>query len=179
MEIYEAIMTRRSIRQFTEQSVSDHLCMKLLKAAMQAPSAHNAQPWHFIVIDNREIMKQIARFHPYASMLRYSTLAIAVCGDRSIEVSTEYLALNCAAATQNILLAAHGLALGAVWLGIYPRAERMTKLSMLLELPESIIPIALIAIGHPSERKKGEDRFRENIVHKNVWKEKYISPFIR
>ncbi len=169
MEIYNAIMTRRSIRQFTDETVSDQLCKKLLQAAMQAPSAHNAQPWHFVVIDNQEIMKQIARFHQYASMLNHAPMAITVCGDLNIEKSIEYLALNCAAATQNILLAAHGLDLGAVWLGIYPLAERMTELGKLLELPESIVPISLIAIGHPAEEKKAEIRYSEKRIHKNMW----------
>jgi len=169
MEVYESIMTRRSIRQFTEKTVSIQVYNKLLQAAMQAPSAHNAQPWHFVVIDNREIMKEIARFHRYASMLNHAPLAITVCGDLNIEKSVEYLALNCAAATQNILLVAHGLELGAVWLGIYPRPERMAELSNLLELPESIVPISLLAIGYPAEEKRAENRFREDRVHKNLW----------
>lgn len=168
MEIYQAIMTRRSVRRFTEESVSDEVCANLLKAAMQAPSAHNAQPWHFVVIDNHEIMKKINRFHPYASMLKHSPLAITVCGDLTIEHSVEYLALNCAAATQNILLAAHGFDLGAVWLGIYPRIERMRELSKLLKLPESIVPISLIALGHPLEKKMTENRYS---------KKKYIKMF--
>ena len=146
MEVYKSIMTRRSIRKFTDETISDQLSKKLLQAAMQAPSAHNAQPWHFVLIDNHALMKEIAGFHQYASMLTHSPLAITVCGDTNIEKSSEYLALNCAAATQNILLAAHGLDLGAVWLGIYPRNDRMAKLSKLLELPESIIPISIIAI---------------------------------
>jgi len=114
MEIYKAIMTRRSIRQFTEDAVSQQLSHQLLQAAMQAPSARNTQPWHFVVIDEHEIMKQIAGFHPYAAMLVHAPLAITVCGDLTIEQSVDYLALNCAAATENILLAAHGLNLGAV-----------------------------------------------------------------
>jgi len=169
MDVYTSLITRRSIRQFTKDSVSDQHSTKLLKAAMQAPSAHNAQPWHFIVIDNREIMKEIVGFHRYASMLNHAPLAITVCGDRGIEKNTEYLALNCAAATQNILLAAHGLELGAVWLGIYPRTDRMAKLSQLLKLPESIVPISIIALGHPAEEKSPESRYREDRVHKNLW----------
>ena len=169
MEVFESIITRRSIRKFTEESVNDDQIEKLLRAAMQAPSAHNAQPWHFIAIDNRDIMVQISQFHQYASMLSHAPLAIVVCGDKHIEKSIEYLALNCSAATQNILLAAHGLALGAVWLGIYPRNDRISKLSELLELPESIIPISIIAIGHPAEEKIEENRYRGDRVHKNHW----------
>jgi nitroreductase len=169
MEIYKAIMTRRSTRQFTEEAVSQQQSHLLLQAAMQAPSARNTQPWHFVVIDEREIMKQIAGFHPYAAMLVHAPLAFTVCGDLTIEQSVDYLALNCAAATENILLAAHGLNLGAVWLGIYPRTERMTKLSQLLKLPQSIVPISLIAIGHPAEKKMTENRYRDDRIHKNIW----------
>jgi nitroreductase len=169
MDIFKAIFTRQSIRQFTEESIGDQLCTKLLQAAMQAPSAHNTQPWQFVVIDDREIMRKISCFHPFASMLTHSPLAITVCGDRNIEKSVEYLALNCAAATQNILLAAHGLELGAVWLGIYPRTERMSELSKLLKLPQSIIPISLIAIGHPAEKKTAENRYNKNKIHRNSW----------
>jgi len=171
MEIFEAIMTRRSIRQVRKESVDDQQCRKLLQAAMQAPSAHNSQSWQLVVIDDREILLQIARFHPYASMLNHAPVAIAVCGDRKIEKSVEYLSLNGAAATQNILLAAHGLDLGAVWLGIYPRRERMKKLSELLALPGSIIPLSLIAIGHPAVKKPAENRYNNNKIHKNLWQE--------
>jgi nitroreductase len=172
MDVYQAILSRRSIRQFRKNSVSDQLCTKLLKAAMQAPSAHNTQPWHFIVIDKREIMNEIINFHRWAKMLDHAPLAIAVCGDRTLENSTEYMALNCAAATQNILLTAHGIGLGAVWLGIYPRNERMEKLSKILKLPQSIIPISIVAIGHPAEIKSQELRYREDRVHKNGWERK-------
>ena len=136
---------------------------------MQAPSAHNSQSWQFVVIDTPSIMSEIAGFHPYAAMLEQAPLAIAVCGDRAIEKSVEYLALNCAAATQNILLAAHGLGLGAVWLGIYPRVERMAKLHALLALPELVVPISLVAIGHPAAQKSAEDRFDERKIHRNIW----------
>jgi nitroreductase len=169
MEIFEAILTRRSIRQFTKESVNEQQWGKLLQAAMQAPSAHNARPWQFIVIEIPEILKEIARFHPYASMLKQAPLAIAVCGDRTIENSIEYLALNCAAATQNILLAAHGLGLGAVWLGIYPRNERIKKLSHVLKLPGQIVPISLIAVGHAAAGKSAEDRYEEEKIHRNIW----------
>ena len=169
MEIFEALISRRSIRQFTAEPVRRQLSDKLLQAAMQAPSAHNSQSWQFVVIDDHDILVRIARFHPYASMLNHAPLAITVCGDRHIEKSVEYLALNCAAATQNILLAAHGLDLGAVWLGIYPRPERMKKLAELLALPESIVPVSLTAIGYPAVKKPAENRYNKNRIHTNVW----------
>ena len=169
MDTFEAIMTRRSIRQFTADPVNDQTWKKLLEAAMQAPSANNLQPWQFVLIDKRELLDNIARFHPYASMLNHTSLAITVCGDSGIEKNTGYLALNCAAATENILLAAHSIGLGAVWLGVFPRQERVSKLKELLKLPDSIIPVSLVAIGYPAEEKRMENRFRQDRIHINGW----------
>ena len=169
METFEAIITRRSIRQFTTDPVNDQIRLKLLQAGMQAPSAHNSQPWCFVLIDKRDLLLKIIQFHPYAGMLDHAPLAIAVCGDLRLEKSIEYLALNCAAVTENILLAAHALNLGAVWLGIYPRKERMQALSKLLNLPETVRPITLIAIGKPAEKKSEENRFKPDRIHINNW----------
>jgi nitroreductase len=169
MEAYESIITRRSIRQYKKDKISDLLCEKLLHAAMQAPSAHNSQAWHFVLIDDRRVLQEIPDFHPYAKMLYEAPLAIAVCGDRKKERSVEYLALNCAAATENILLAAHALDLGAVWLGIYPRKDRMAECNRLFQLPEYIIPISLVAIGYPEEKKRSEYRYEKSLIHHNKW----------
>jgi nitroreductase len=169
MDTIEAIMTRRSIRRFTADPVNDQIRKKLLESAMQAPSANNLQPWQFVLIDERDLLNKITRFHPYASMLNHAPLAITVCGDLGIEKNTGYLALNCAAATENILLAAHSIGLGAVWLGIFPREERMSKLKDLLKLPDPIIPVSLVAIGYPAEEKRVENRFRQDWIHINGW----------
>jgi nitroreductase len=169
METFEAIITRRSIRHFSTDPVDDQIRLKLLEAGMQAPSAHDSQSWHFVLIDKRDILIKITQFHPYAGMLDHAPLALAVCGDLRLEKSIEYLALNCAAVTENILLAAHALNLGAVWLGIYPRKERMKELSKLLNLPETVHPITLIAIGKPAEKKLAENRFKPDRIHQNEW----------
>jgi nitroreductase len=169
MDTYEAILSRRSIRQYTDKTVDHITVKKLLTAAMQAPSARNTQSWQFIVIDDKNILRDISIFHPYAEMLRLAPLAIAVCGDFQVEESLEYLALNCAAATENILLAAHSFGLGAVWLGIYPRKKRINNLRELLKLPENIIPISLVAIGYPNEKKERINRFDPNKIHYNHW----------
>ena len=169
METFEAIISRRSIRQYTNEKISQQMIDKLLTAAMQAPSARDTQSWHFIVIEDKHILKAIAGFHPYADMLRQAPLAIAVCGDFRLEESVEYLALNCAAATMNILLAAHSFGLGAVWLGIHPRKKRIKDLREELNLPENIIPITLIAIGYPKESKNRIDRFDPNKIRFNQW----------
>jgi len=169
MEALEAIYTRRSIRQFTDQPVEAEKIESLLRAAMQAPSAHNKQPWHFLIINDRSLLNQIADFHPYAKMLYKAPLALAVCGDLGKESNDRYLALNCAAATQNILLAAHGLNLGAVWIAVYPREERIKKIKLLLELPLHIIPISLVAVGYPAQKVDPEDRYDPKKVHVNRW----------
>ena len=120
METIEAILTRRSVRDFKTDPVSKEDLMDLLKAGMQAPSARNKQPWHFIVIDDPDVLHAIPEFHPYSKMLLQAPLAILVCSDRSLESKRASWLQDCSAATQNILLAAHAKGLGAVWLGIFP-----------------------------------------------------------
>jgi nitroreductase len=168
MEAMEAILTRRSIRRYTSQPVSEERIEELLRAAMSAPSTNNGQPWHFVVIDDRKILQEIPRFHPYASMLREAPLAILVCVDRRIN-HEGFLVQDGSAATENLLLAAHALGLGAVWLGIYPLEERISGMRKLLALPETILPLALISIGYPAEKKDKQDRYRAARVHRNRW----------
>ncbi len=167
MEAIEAILTRRSIRRYTSKKVSAKVVEELLKAGMSAPSANNSQPWHFVVIDERQILDRVPEFHAYSSMLYFAPLAIAVCGDS--KVSPSYWVQDCSAATQNILLAAHASGLGAVWLGIYPINERVRELQKLLNLPEQIVPLSLISLGYPAANKPPENRFNADRVHPNRW----------
>jgi len=169
METLKAISTRRSIRKFTSQQVSDDFIKTILKAGMQAPSARNFQPWQFVITTERSILDKIPKVHPYAEMMYQATLAILICGDLSLEKSVEYCAINCSAATQNMLLAAHDLGLGAVWLGVYPREERMAGLKKLFAIPDGIVPVSLIACGYAAEELAVEDRFKEERIHKNQW----------
>lgn len=169
MDLWEAILTRRSIRKFTSQLVSHDLIEKILRAGMQAPSARNKQPWHFIVIQNREMLDKISVVHPYAYMLKEAPLGIVICGDSNIEITIEYIVQDCSAATQNMLLAAHNFGLGAVWLGIYPREPRIKALRKLLSIPENIIPVSMIAVGYPAEKKEPENRFNPERVHYEKW----------
>jgi nitroreductase len=169
METLEVIRTRRSIRKFTSKTIEDETVNKLLEAAMYAPSARDTQSWHFIVINKKEFLHHIPKVHPHANMVYEAPLAILVCGDLSIEHITEYNAINCAAATENLLLAAHDLGLGGVWLGVYPRLERMEPLVKLFELPENIIPITLVALGYPNETYSTPQRFKKSRIHFNKW----------
>ncbi|BBD08995.1 nitroreductase family protein [Desulfovibrio ferrophilus] len=169
MDIIEAIHTRRSIRKFTDQPVDEAQVTQLLQAAMSAPSAGNAQPWQFVVIEDRQTLSKIPEFHPYAAMCRQAPLAILVCGDTSLEKYPGYWVQDCSAAVQNILLAVHGLGLGAVWTGIYPDLPRVEGMRNLLGLPEQIQPLALIPIGHPDQPSGKVDRFRPERIHHDRW----------
>ena len=167
MDAIEAILSRRSIRKYTGQKIPESLVEELLKAAMSAPSATNKQPWSFIVINEREILDKIPAFHPYADALYLAPLAVVVCGDSKSQPA--FWVQDCAAASENILLAAHAVGLGAVWLSVYPREERVRNLRDLLGLPENIIPLSIISLGYPAEQKKPANRFSPDKIHYNRW----------
>jgi len=167
MDAMEVILTRRSIRKYRSETISKETVDDLLKAAMSAPSATNKRPWHFIIISNREILDVIPSFHPYAAMLQQSSLAIAVCGDT--EVQPDFWIQDCAAATENILLAAHAKGLGAVWLAIYPRAPRIKGLQDILHIPPHIIPLSLVSLGYPAEIKQPGNHYDQSKIHYNDW----------
>ncbi len=169
METLQAILTRRSIRNFTDDPISAEQLHRIIEAAMHAPSANNRQPWHFVVIDERKQLNKIPVFHPYADMVKKAPLVIAICGDKRLEPAEGYLALDCGAAAQNMMLAAHALGIGSCWLGVYPREQRMESVTELLELPHHILPIALMVFGIPQELKSTPNRFRPDRVYANRW----------
>jgi nitroreductase len=170
MTVIETILTRRSIRKYIQKDVPSELLDMIIEAAMYAPSANNSQSWEFIVINDRNILDKLAVVHPYAKMLKYAPVAILVCGNKSIEEREGYLSQNCSAATQNLMLAAHALGLGSVWLGVYPKDERIEPIRQLLKLPEHILPISLISVGWPDEEKPKPQRFNRDKIHVNdIW----------
>lgn len=169
METYKAIISRRSIRRFTNTPIEGNILERLIKAGMYAPSARNTQSWHFILCTERELLNKIPDAHPYAKMCYEAQAAIIVCGDLTIEESAEYNAINCSAATQNILLAAYDLGIASVWLGVYPRPDRVEGVTKLLRLPSIILPISIIALGYPGEEKETPDRFIKERIHYNKW----------
>lgn len=169
MDTIEAIFTRRSIRKYLDKPVTEELVKKLLTAAMQAPSARNQQAWQFVVIDDRATLAKIPSFMPNAAMAADAPMAILVCGDLGLEKSAGYWVVDCAAATENILLAAHALGLGAVWTGVYPREKRMEGLRQLVGLPEKVVAHSLVVIGHPAEQPPAADRYRPDRVRRNRW----------
>jgi nitroreductase len=160
------LFARRSIRAYTGQPVAEEDVRSLLEAGMAAPSANNRQPWHFVVIRDRQALRQIARAHPYGRMLADAAVGIAVCGDPSV---SDWWAVDCSAATENILLAAAGLGLGGVWLGCHGRPERERAVQEALGIPQRIGVLSLLAIGYPAERKEPRTQYDPGRVHADRW----------
>lgn len=169
MDAMEALRGRRSIRRYTAEPVPEALTVEILQAAMSAPSAGNEQPWHFVVITDRRLLGEIPRIHPYAQMSKEAAVAILVCGDLHRDRLDGFWVQDCSAATENILVAAHARGLGAVWVGIYPREERVVAFRRLLGIPEHVVPFALVPMGHPAEQKPPADRYDPERVHQNSW----------
>jgi nitroreductase len=169
MDTLEAIRTRRSVRKYEGRPVPEEVVQQLLAAAMNAPSARNQQPWQFVVIDDGRILADVAEINPNAPMARNAPLGILVCGDLSLEKSPGYWVVDCAAAVQNMLLAAHALGLGAVWTGVFPREERMEGLRRLFKLPANVIAHSLVIVGHAAEHPSPHDNYRPDRVHRNGW----------
>jgi nitroreductase len=137
---------------------------------MSAPSANNKRPWHYILIRERDNLDKMAEFHRHGKMLKQSQAAILVCGDEKLAGYHEHMILDCSAATENILLAAHALGLGAVWVGIYPWEDRMEFFRGLLRIPPNIKPISLAALGHPAEERSETNTYRADRIHNEYWK---------
>ena len=171
MDAMDAILSRRSIRKYTTKPVPDQLVKEVLEAAMSAPSAGNEQPWHFIVITDRQILDEIPKYHPYSHMVREAPVAILVCCDLQLDKHDGFWVQDCAAATENLLIAVQAQGLGGVWLGVYPREQRITGLRKLLAIPEHVIPFSLIPIGYPAEDKPRADRYNTARVHHNRWQQ--------
>jgi len=169
MDAIDAILSRRSIRKYSKKPVSDKFIKKLLETAMNAPSAGNEQPWHFIIINDPQILSKIPTFHSHANMLKEASFAFLVCSDLHLDKHNSMWVQDCSAATENILIAAHAQGLGAVWLGVYPREERINGLKNLLNIPEHIIPFSLISVGYPAEQKPKTNRYDDSRVHYNEW----------
>ncbi len=168
LEAIEAIMGRRSIRKYTDKKIPDETITKLLKAAMNAPSAHNKQPWHFIVVDDKATMMKMTEYHQYSKMLEGASHAIIVLGDNSIQ-TTDFWIHDCSAATENTLVAAHALGLGGVWLGVHPNPVLIEGTKKLFKVPDNVTPLGIISLGYPEEQKSPRENYNPERVHKNKW----------
>jgi nitroreductase len=169
MDALEAILTRRSVREYADRPVPREMVRRLLAAAMQAPYAGAGQPWHFIVIDDPHILDSIPAVSPYREVRPPAPVAILVCLDLRLPESPDLRVQACAAATENLLLAAHALGLGAVWTTVYPDPDRMLGFTNLFSLPDGVAGFALVTVGYPAVHPPPEDRYREDRVHRNVW----------
>ena len=170
MEAYEAIITRRSVRKYTDKSVPGEVIKELLAAAMSGPSSVNQRPWQFIVVTDRAKLEAMADAIKTGRYLKHTPLAIVVCGDMTLEKAKGYWVQDCSIASQNILIAAHAKGLGTVWVGGgVPHEDRVAAVSKILGLPEHVIPLNVISIGYPTEEKGPTDRYDETRVHYNTW----------
>jgi nitroreductase len=169
MDALQAILTRRSVREYTDQPVSDETVTELLRAAMAAPSAGNQQPWEFVVVRDRSILRQTAAVSRYARMVANAPVAVVICGNRDRERHGGFWVQDCSAATENLLVAARASGLGAVWLGMYPLEERVAGLRALFGLPDHVVPLGVVSIGYPAEDPGPVDRFDPERIHVDHW----------
>lgn len=159
-----SIFSRTSIREFTDQKVEDEKVEKLLRAAMAAPSAGNQQPWEFYVVTDQNKIEQLSKGSPFTGCVKNAGLAIVPCYRSDIRFP-DYGQIDLSAATQNLLLEADELGLGAVWTGIAPLQDRMDNVRRVLDIPEGLHAFAIIPIGYPAKKHAQEDRFDEARIH--------------
>lgn len=169
MQTKDAILTRRSIRKYKPEPLKKEQLEEMLKSAMQAPSANNFQPWHFIVLQDKNKLQQIPSFHPHAAMAQDAAAAVLVCANSATKEPEGYWVQDCSASTQNLLLSAHDQGIGAVWVGVYPRKERIEAFQKLFDIPPEFIPFSLAVLGYPAENKEKEERFNRQRVHYDKW----------
>ena len=175
--VLDNIATRTSIRDYEARPVEKEKIEKMLRAAMAAPTAMNKQPWHFVVVDQRNVLDALAGTNPYAKMLKKAPLAIVVCGntDKMIEGGgRDFWIQDASAATENLLLAAHAMGLGAVWTGAYQSEERCISISKVLSLSDNLIPLNVIVVGYPAEHPQPKQKFKEENLSYNVDRLKYL-----
>lgn len=170
-QVINNILTRVSVRQFTGEPLTQAQVDTLLRAAMAAPSAVNKQPWAFVVISDKQIIDRIGAELPNTRCQNNAPLAIVLCGDldKALEgAGRDFWVQDVAAATENLLLAAHSMGLGAVWTGMYP-TPRAAQVQEMLGLPENIVPLAIVPVGYPAEQPAVKQKYNESLIHYNKW----------
>lgn len=171
--VLQNILNRKSVRSFADRPVSREQIDTLLHAAMAAPTGRDMRPWKFVVVEGRAEMDSLAQRLPYAKMLTEAAAAIIVCGDMSVtdshgKPSTNWT-FDCSAATENLLLMAEAMGLGAVWTGVHPYEERLGAVKSALGLPEHIVPLNVIPIGYPKGEPHPKDKYDASNIHYNRW----------
>ena len=166
------ILTRVSVREFTGEKISEAQLDTLLRAAMSAPSAINKQPWAFIVVTDEAVIAKLGEALPYSRCSNKPAVAIIPCGDLSKAIEGEmanFWINDVSAATENLLLAAHAMGLGAVWTGLHPDMTRAKMVQEMLGLPEHIIPLCVVPVGVPAEQPEVKDKYKPENIHYNQW----------
>ena len=166
MELLEALKNRRSIRKYTSEAISQEDIDILLHAAMSGPSAANKKPWDFFVVTDTAVLEKFRSAGRYTNIT--APLAIVVCGNLARSLSeplAQYWIHDCSAASENILLAATALGLGAVWCGAYPQESVQKNVSEILGLSDEQIPLNIIFIGHPDQTQPPRDQYNEEYIH--------------
>lgn len=165
-DMLELIKKRRSIRKYTDQTVTDEQMRQLLEAAMAAPSGSNLQPWEFVVVRDPDLKRQLAQTHTWSHMCTDAAVVFVVCGN---ERASRHWVEDTSAATQNLLLAAAAMNLGAVWVAMYPHSDREPHARRVLAIPEEIRILCLVPVGHPAESKPPRTQYNESKVHYERW----------
>lgn len=165
-----AIFNRRSIRKYLKKDIEKEVIEKLLKAAMQAPSAGNQQAWEFIVVKDRETLKKLSEFSPYSKMVANAGMAIVVLANEEYMRHPLYWQQDLGAATQNLMLQAVDEGLGSVWIAVSPREDRIKTVSEIFSLPKTVIPFSVVSLGYPLQENKFADRWDPNKVHYEEYK---------
>ena len=158
------IFTRVSIRKYQDRPVEKEKTMAILRAAMQAPSAGNQQPWEFYVVANKEKLKALSEVHPYAGMTKDAPVAI-VAAYRKECILPDYAQIDLSIAMENLWLETDAQGLGGVWLGIAPQEERMKPVEEILNMPDTLRAFAIFPYGYPAEERTQQDRFDESRIH--------------
>ena len=171
--VLQNIFSRKSVRSYTDRSVSRTQLDTLVRAAMAAPTGRDMRPWKFVIVDERAVMDSLAARLPKAKMLAAAPVAVVVCGDLSVvdqegKPSVNWV-MDCSAATENLLLAAEAMGLGAVWTGVYPYDDRMTAVSAALGLPEHVVPLCVVPVGYPEGDPRPKDKYKAENIHYNGW----------
>lgn len=169
MNVFDAIFTRRSIRKYLPDPISQEDLDRILGAGMSAPSAGNSQPWRFIVVRDQAARQSIAELHPYAKMAAGAPLSVAVCADTQAEKYPGFWVQDCSAAIQNMLLAARGLGIGSVWTGIYPVQERVAAFAEFFRLPAHIVPLGIVVLGYADQPFTEHNRYDGRKVFEEKW----------
>ena len=165
------IHSRKSVRSFTGQSVSKDVLNKIVRAGMAAPTAVNMQPWAFVVVTDRKTLDALSAGLPYAKMLDKAGAAIIVCAipGKAYEKSLELAVIDSTCASENILLAAEAFGLGAVWTAAYPYKDRMDVARKALNIPQEIIPLNVIPVGHHTGTDRSKDKYNPENIHWEKW----------